>query len=291
MRTSLECMSCFVRQGLHAVRLVSDDESVHEQVLREVLRHASGIDLKQSPVEMGQYIHRCIRYLTGEDDPYAATKQRFNQEALRLLPKLRTIILESDCPLETAVRIAIAGNIIDFGVRSDIDEEAVHASLEHALTTPISKEAFAAFQDQAEHAERILYLADNAGEIVFDRLLLEQLPTERVVVAVKASPVINDATMADARTAGITDRVEVIDNGDDAPGTVLENCAADFIQRFKQADMIIAKGQGNYESLNEVEAPVFFLLKAKCAVVADDLGCNVGDLILHQQMKQMPVGI
>ena len=130
------------------------------------------------------------------------------------------------------------------------------------------------------NAGRILYLCDNAGEILFDKLLIEQLPYGKVTVSVRGFPVINDATMIDAEAAGLTALVEVIDNGSDAPGTLLEDCRRDFQERFKQADLVIAKGQGNYESLSEVRKEIFFLLNVKCQVIARKLGYHIGDLVL-----------
>ncbi len=134
-------------------------------------------------------------------------------------------------------------------------------------------------------ARDILYLGDNAGEVVFDRVLIERLPYDEVTFVVKGSPVINDATMADAEAAGLTDLVEVITNGSDGPGTILKTCSPQFRERFGQADLIIAKGQGNYESLSEVDKSIFFVLKAKCPVIARDLDCTIGEMILRRNEK------
>jgi len=279
MKTFLDCIPCFVRQALDSVRLVTDDENIHEQVLRNVLHLAGKMDLRQSPAAMGQHIHQHIRRLTGVNDPYREIKDRFNQLALRLFPDLKARIQNSSAPFETAVRLSIAGNIIDFGVNSRLDESDVLDAIEHALSAPLNgnvRDFSAAVQD----AGRILYLADNAGEIVFDRLFLEQLPTEKITMVVKGSPVINDATMIDAEIAGITDILEVIDNGSDAPGTILGTCSETFQKRFAAADLVIAKGQGNYETLNDVEKDIFFVLKVKCSVIAKHIGCPVGSLVL-----------
>jgi len=138
------------------------------------------------------------------------------------------------------------------------------------------------FRDAVRRAENILYLADNAGEIVLDRLLIGQLPVERVTVVVKGEPVINDATMDDAIIAGLPKIVEVIDNGSDAPGTILETCSQAFRNRFENTDLIIAKGQGNYETLSDANKNIFFILKAKCPIIARDLGCEIGEMILRK---------
>jgi uncharacterized protein with ATP-grasp and redox domains len=138
------------------------------------------------------------------------------------------------------------------------------------------------FRQAVNDAREILYIADNAGEIVFDRLLIERLPIEKVTVAVKGSPVINDVTMEDALVAGLPRIVEVIDNGSDAPGTILESCSGYFQERFEKADLVIAKGQGNYETLSDIDKNIFFILKAKCPVIARDIGCEVGQMIFQK---------
>jgi len=284
MRTFLDCIPCFVRQALDATRFVTDDVRVHERVLREVLRAASEMDLSVTPPEMGLRIHRAIRELTGVADPYREVKERFNRAALALYPELKARVRAAADPLEAAARLAIAGNIIDFGVRSSIETAEVEALIHGALDAPLEG-SVAPLRAALDEADRILFLADNAGEIVFDRLLIEELPLERVVVAVKGSPIINDATRADAEVAGLTDLVEVIDNGSDAPGTLLGVCSEAFRRRFEEADVVIAKGQANYETLSEADQDIFFLLQAKCAVIARDLGCPVGSFVLRRHRE------
>ncbi len=281
MKTFFDCIPCFVRQALDSVRLVTDDEVVHERLLREVLRAASAMDLRQSPPAMGQHIHRLIRRLTRQRDPYGEIKQRHNRLALELYPKLRALVRGSGSPLETALRLAIAGNVIDLGVNARLDESSVSEAIEGALSAPLNGDV-GAFAEAVSSARRILYLADNAGEIAFDRLLIEQMPVEKVTLAVRGAPVINDATIVDAQVAGIPGLVEVIDNGSDAPGTILEDCSPEFRRRFDQADLIVAKGQGNYETLGDVPKDIFFVLKAKCPVIARHLGCHVGSLVLQR---------
>jgi len=282
MRTFFDCIPCFVRQSLDAVRMVTSDEAVHEQLLREVLEMLSGMDLQQSPPQMAQLIHRRIRQLSGEGDPYRRAKERLNRLALDVYPQLERRVQEAPEPLEVAARLAIAGNIMDLGVDNHLSDERIHEAIDHALDAPLDAD-LPEFAEVVEGATSILYLADNAGEIVFDRLLIEQLPREKVIVAVKGSPIINDATMSDARAAGLTELVEVIDNGSDAPGTILADCSEAFRQRFDQADVVIAKGQGNYETLSDVDKDIYYILNAKCAVIARDLGCQVGSLILRRR--------
>ncbi|MCF7956448.1 MAG: ARMT1-like domain-containing protein [Phycisphaerae bacterium] len=285
MRIYLDCMSCFARQALDAARLATDDEQIHEEVVRKVLRMASELDMNQSPPVIGQQIHRLVRNLVGSDDPYYKVKQQFNSLALKLYPSLRTQIINSRDPFETAIRFAIAGNIIDFGAKSYLTESEVRMAVNDSLSSYLDPEQVKSFKKAVNEAEKILYLADNAGEIVFDHLLIEQMPIDKITVVVKGSPVINDATMDDANLTGLSRIVEVIDNGSDGPGTILDNCSRDFMRHFEKADLIISKGQGNYETLSGVNKNIFFLLKAKCPVIAEDIGCEVGEMILHRSRQ------
>ncbi len=282
MRIYLDCIPCFIRQSLDAARHAIDDEHIHEQVVRRVLSLSKDLDMRQSPPVIGQQIHRLIRDLVGVDDPYHGIKQRFNDMALKLYAKMRRFIIESGDPLETAVRLAIAGNIIDFGVKSQFHESELEETINQCLSCEFSDGQLEVFRRAINEAEKILYLADNAGEIVFDRLLIEQLPIDKITVAVKGSPVINDATMEDAIHAGLPQIVDVIDNGSDAPGTILQSCSRSFRDYFDKADLVIAKGQGNYETLSDVNKNIFFLLKAKCPVISGSIGCNIGEMILQR---------
>ena len=282
MKVYLDCFPCFLRQTLDAVRFVTQDEKIHEEVVRQVLELVRCTDARHTPPAIGQQIHRVIRRATGNLDPYRHRKHGSNTLALKLYPSLRDRIRESHHPLETAVRLAIAGNVIDFGIYSSLAATDVTGAVESALANGWDAGCLEEFTQAVNDAHTILYIGDNAGEVVFDRLLIEQLPHEKVTFAVKGSPVINDATMEDAEMAGLTRLVEVVENGSDAPGTILEDCSAEFRERFERSDLIIAKGQGNYESLSGVDKDVFFILKAKCPVIAADLDCDIGQMILRR---------
>ena len=282
MRIFLDCIPCFVRQALDSARLVTDDEQIHEQVVRAVLRLASDLDMSQSPPAIGQQIHRVIRTLVGNDDPYQKQKQYFNRMALQMCQALNERLTRTEDPFEDAVRLAIAGNIIDLGVKTSLAESDIARITDESLAAEFEGRQVDEFKEAVNQADHILYLTDNAGEIVFDRLLIEQLPVAKVTVGVRGKPVINDATLEDAEFVGLTDCVEVIDNGSDAPGTILETCSQSFRDRFEAADLIIAKGQGNYETLSDVKQNIFFILMAKCPVIARDLGCEVGEMILQR---------
>ncbi len=285
MNTSLECLPCFVRQGLEAVGFVSGDAAFQERVLRALLVDLSAIDLSQPPPVIAQQVHRRLRELTGVADPYSEIKTRQNAAALSVLPRMRDYLRSSADPLLTGVRLAIAGNAIDSGVSACLLPEEIPSAIESALAEPFAGE-IEHFRAVIQRARRILYLADNAGEIAFDRLLIELLPAGVVTVAVRGHAVLNDALRADAVAVGLADLVEIIDNGSDAPGTLLNDCSAEFVRSFCAADLVIAKGQGNYETLSQVDAPVTFLLKAKCPVIAKDLRAPVGSHVLWMPNRE-----
>ncbi len=293
MNTSLDCIPCLLRQTLEAARMVSGNPAVHEQMMREVLHWTSQMDLNQSPPAVAQRIHRRLREITGIKDPYQAAKARQNRIAEELLPELRAEIHSSISPLIAAARIAIAGNMIDMGVHVDVSETDVIQAIRQATSAPFYGEVDVFSQAVAE-ARSILYLADNAGEIAFDRLLIEQISPERVTLVVRGYPVINDATRIDAQLVGLDEMVGLVDNGSDAPGTLLEDCSPEFLSRFTKADLIIAKGQGNYESLNHRLDNIFFLFKVKCPMVARHVKQPVGTQVLmrssHDSLATMEIG-
>ena len=281
MKTSLDCIPCILRQSLDAARMVSKDPSVHENILREVLGWAGEMDLSQSPPAMAQRIHRRLREIAGVDDPYRETKDRQNFIALEMLPSLRSKIESASDPLLLAARLAIAGNVIDMGVNGNLTEADMLQAVNRALTEPLVGD-YDEFRTAIAKAQSILYLADNAGEIAFDRLLIEKLLPERVTLVVRGAPVINDATLADAQAVGLDKIVEIIDNGSDAPGTILRDCSQEFQRRYSDADLIIAKGQGNFETLSNEPENIFFLFKVKCPLVSELVHQPIGTQMLLQ---------
>lgn len=208
MKTFFDCIPCLIRQSLASVRLATADERVHEQVLCEGLLAASRMDLRQPPAAMSQVVHRRIRELCQNRDPYHASKARFNRLALDLLPALRHRLEEAPDPWDAAVRLAIAGNVMDLAVKGGLSEAQIRHSIAQSLNESLDGST-AEFAASVRGARNILYLTDNAGEIVFDRLLIEQMPPEKGTVAVRGSPVINDATLEYAEQAGLTRLVQV----------------------------------------------------------------------------------
>jgi damage-control phosphatase, subfamily I len=279
MNTLLDCIPCFARQALEAVVLATNDPLQRESLLRELLYDIAETNWQGTPPAMGQRIHRRIRDELHCPDPYRDIKTRMNRMAARLVPQMRERIAAHPDPREAAVRVAIGGNLLDVGAKTRIDAADLPAHLDTIWTQPLHGDLEGLFR-AAERAHSILYLADNAGEIFFDRLLIEQLPAEKITVFVRGFPVLNDATVADAEQAGLPQIVPVLGNGSDAPGTILEDCSEAFRGWFDRADLIIAKGQGNYETLSDSPRPVYFLFTVKCPLVAEQIGEPVGSLVV-----------
>ena len=271
MQTYFECIPCFTRQALDALRQISDDEEFILRVLRRVLKESAEFKMDLSPPEMAQTIHRIIREESGDPDPYAAIKAHSNSVALHLLDEARTLVEGAIDPFQMAVRFSIAGNIMDFALTAKIEDLDASLLIKKTLRQTLDDAAVNELRQAVQRAETILILGDNAGEIVFDRLLVEQLGDAQVVYAVKGSPVINDATRTDAHAAGMDRIAKIIDTGNDAPGTLLDQCSAEFLAWFDLADLVIAKGQANYETLSEAHRSLFFLTQIKCPVIARDL--------------------
>lgn len=286
MKTYVDCLPCFCRQAYEAVRFATEDVEIQAQIIKAVLKDASEYDMTKSPPEMAADIHRRVKELTGVEDPYRAVKEASTQFALQMYPMLRERVLHSGNPLETAVRLAAAGNVIDFGVSGEMDCEHYQQVIERALHEPLQGGGMDTFESDIQNADLILYLADNAGEIVFDRLLLEQLPLEKTILAVRGEPIINDATMEDAKHSELPAEVRLIDNGSAVPGTLLSSCSPEFQDIFQKADMVISKGQANYETLSTVDAVVYYILKVKCPVIGRDIGLPQGSFVIKRSARQ-----
>jgi len=280
LKIGLECIPCFVRQAFEAVSLVTNDQKVRERILRQVLARLSRISFDNTPPYIARDIHRIVKLLSGDSDPYLEIKKDSNTLALKLMPSLKELIESSANPFETAVRLAIAGNIIDCGQGGHVNEEQIKKTISQCLDQPVSKDAINELKEEIEKASSILYLGDNAGEVFFDRLLIEELQGYPVIFAVRGAPTINDALRDDARMADLHKLVAVVDNGSDVPGTILEECSEEFKRLFFEADLVIGKGQGNYETLSDEQKRIFFLLKVKCPVIAEHIGCQEGEMVI-----------
>jgi uncharacterized protein with ATP-grasp and redox domains len=276
MKTFLDCYPCFLDQALRAGRMATDDEQKIKELLDSVGCMIKDIPMDHTPPETGEMIYRKIRELTGVDDPYREVKKSSISEALELYPDLQKMVDEADDRLLAAIRLAIAGNVIDLGVSREF---ILGDEIREVLRQDFAVFHYDAFKAHLRSTSSVLYIGDNAGESVFDRILIEELD-KPVTYVVRDIPVINDVTMEDALDSGIDEIAEIISSGSTAPGNILRLCNKKFLDKFEHSDLIISKGQGNYEALSEVGRPVFFLLKAKCRVIATDLGVKVDDIVL-----------
>jgi uncharacterized protein with ATP-grasp and redox domains len=287
MKTFYDCLPCFVAQAVSALERCGTDDELFQETMRVVFGELAAVDFTASPPATVRRLYALIHQATGNTDPYAAEKKQSNRLALDLADGLTG---EADGFVDR-LKLAMAANSIDYGRYGRLEEKDVLTSMQAALTACVDAKAVEALRGAIGEATDILYLCDNAGEIVFDRMFIEELPRAKITAVVRGRPVINDATLEDARQAGLVDLVEVIDNGSDAPGTLLETCSETFRERFAAADLIIAKGQGNFETLSEVTGKrIFFLLKVKCPLIARDIGQPTGCLVVKEYF-QPPVKI
>lgn len=265
MRTGNECLICFMRQALGTVRRCTDDTMEQWRIVTEVGGLLPGFDPGLPPPENAVHYYRLISDRTGIADPFRAEKQETNVFALDLEQRTRELIALEEDPLMAAIQFAINANVLDYGAQVLLDRDAALASCRQPLTI----NHYAALRRLIDNRATILYLADNCGEIVFDKLLIELLLAHgcKVTLAVRRSPIINDATPEDARSCGLDALCPVIDNGADIPGTSLTSCGDAFRRQFFEADCIISKGMGNFECLSGVRAPIFFLFIVKCTAV------------------------
>lgn len=293
MRTYLDCIPCFYAQSLQAARISGADLEMQ----REVLRHLSGLvpdfSLDTSPAEMGRAIYGMISKVTGKKDPYKEIKEESNKLALKVYPKLKTKVQESENPLLIAVLLAITGNLIDFSrkdfqeITAEIDKIADY-NFDLEIINTNKHFDYQLFCKRLLEAKSVLYLADNAGEVVFDRILIEQLVRDyqkNVLYVVKGKPALNNALVEDAISCGINKFANIISCGADCPGVILKYCSPEFMRLFEEAEIIISKGQCNYEALSGETNPLFFLLIAKCPVIARHVGCAVGDYVLKNNCQ------
>jgi uncharacterized protein with ATP-grasp and redox domains len=280
MRVYLDCFPCFLRQSIIALRLGTSDRSLREAILKSTFEDILRADTSKPPAFTTTFIHRRIRQMLGSD-PFKKIKSEYNQIALELYPSLKESVQKSPDPLWMSSRLAIAGNVIDFGIFTSVD---IQGTVRRALADQLAEDDYSALREAVSSVEEILYLTDNAGEIVFDKILIETLMSlgKRVIAVVKGSPVINDSTLEDARESGLEGVCEVIDNGSDAVGTILEQTSPFFQETFDRAQLIVSKGQANFETLSGSEKNIFFLFQSKCEVVSKELGLSKGSMLLRK---------
>jgi damage-control phosphatase, subfamily I len=283
MKVHYECAACFLRQTREALDLATDDESMKMDITEKVLKLVSETYRRGAVSNViGTEVHRTIKNETGNQDPYSREREMSNDIASDFLPQVESLLGDKN-NLENYVKIAIAGNIIDFGALGlDMDMEAlIINTMEKDPTINNTNE----LENELKISKTVLYLADNIGEIVFDKILIERIKEYDVdvTVALKEKPILNDACIDDAIKIGLDKVSRLISTGTDSIGIIEGDVSPEFMDLFKKSDMVIAKGLGNYEGLGEMDLedkPVYCLLNAKCKPVARDIGVNLGDNIV-----------
>ena len=281
MKAQLACIPCIMKQAYNTAVRATNDEKCIRRILNRTAEYVVHLNLDVTPADASNFVYKITREITGNDDPYKEDKKKFNELCLNRIQEVREKIETSVDPLKAAAKVAILGNIIDMGIGYAFDLEA---EMKRVLHEPFAIDDYDAFTKQlAEGMKHILYLGDNAGEIVFDRLFIEKLTRiHKVTFVVKKGPVINDATMEDADFAGMTSITTVIDTGSDGIGVKWSDASEEFLRSYETADLVISKGQGNFETMSDRKKSIYFLLRAKCDCVARELGVSAGDIVFKK---------
>jgi uncharacterized protein with ATP-grasp and redox domains len=270
-----------VKQAYSTVVRAVEDEDKRWEVLTLSAAVLPDLSRNDSPAYNSSVLLHKVNEHLGMEDPYADAKKELNEKALSLVGAVKDKIKAAENKLEAAVRLSVAGNVLDLGIAHEADLEE---TIESALGDGFARFDYDAFQEKLNSSQRILYILDNAGELVFDKLVIDGLRAhgKMVVAAVKGGPVLNDATREDAEQAGLDKSAKVIDTGNNFVGVVRDKCSDMFLKVLDSADMVIAKGQGNYETLDESGDRFFFILKAKCPHIAKSLGIEENRFALIQ---------
>ncbi|MFW6266540.1 MAG: damage-control phosphatase ARMT1 family protein [Halanaerobiales bacterium] len=278
MKIQLDCIPCISRQVLEAARMITDDEDVIWEIMKKYGEMITQIDKDSKAPLVTARIHNFVKEKTNKNDLYYEFKEKNIEMASKLMPEVEKVIKNADDSLEVALVMSAMGNAIDAGVSLEVD---IETNIKSAVDNGFVHSDFEKFELELQTADELLFIADNAGEAVFDKLLLKELNKRDVdvIYAVRDVPILNDITMREAEELNINKQAEVISSGCQSPGTVLEEASTEFKEIYKRADLVISKGQGNLEGLLGEERDIYFLLKAKCDLVADILEVNVGDFV------------
>ena len=276
---NLDCYPCMMRQIIDLLSFSKVKGKKRCDIFFKVYDYLRNRPLEEDCLRMGNEIYLIVKEETGIEDPCKEIKGISNKASLKIYLWLKNIVQNSRENLKTALKIAIAGNVIDVGAGIDLKlKESVHKTIKQ----DIDKDCFSDFVKLLSKANLILFLADNAGEVVFDKVLLEELnkiSKNKINYIVKEEPFLNDAMEMDAVFAGIDKVANIISNGSGYAGTQIDNCGKSFLEKFSKADLIISKGYANYMSLRNIKVPIFFMLKAKCPITQKEFHTNKGFII------------
>lgn len=281
MEIILDCLPCMLKQVLEASRMATNDTNIQEKILIEAIDIISNYKECSCSPELALKMHQTIRRYTGNNDPYQNVKSRDIKAAKEVYPFIKSFLQEKNNSLYWALKIAATGNNIDSAIYNNVD---IKGFVKNELEKEFSLCDIDSFESKLKKAQTILIIGDNSGETLFDKVLAEYLLQYNIEVmyAVRNNPIINDTTLKEAYESGLDSCTTIISTGCDAPGAILEKCSDEFIDLFNTADLIISKGQGNYEALSDCKKNMFFLLKAKCPVLSKRLGVNINDYVLKE---------
>jgi len=273
-----ECYACLVRQAVSAMNSAGVDQITQISTIKEVLRTLEKADDSLSPSDLAGQTNQVIREIVGINDLYKEIKRKSHILAEEYLEDLINLSKEGNDKLEQGLKISAAGNVIDVVHANDYD-------LWDEVITTVNQELLGggveAFRQRIDESPYLLYLADNVGETIFDRVFIETLDIP-VIYGVKGGPILNDATREDALAAGIEQIAEIVETGSRAPGTILSQCSDEFQYLFERSNLILAKGQANYETLDDKGDKIFFLLRVKCPILSREIDTPLGNLVLKQ---------
>lgn len=279
-----ECVPCYLTQVLSALGFAGVSDQAKNEILYEMAAEIPSLSRHQTPSYNSTLILRKTYERLGSKDPYASAKRESNLAAKDVVQKILSSWQDEPEPVLTALKLAVAGNVIDLGIQTGYD---IDTAVKQAMQSDLDKDAYQEFLDMVGNSRSILIIGDNSGEIVFDQILVIALGNlgKQVLYSVKSAPIINDATMEDAVETGMDRLVPIIETGSGFLGVEWDMCSDEFRRKFNEADMVLAKGQANYESLegcSHAGNKTFFLLKAKCPCVAENLGVKLGDWVLRR---------
>lgn len=274
------CFFCFARAFERLIEKENLQPKEKKQFANEMFGLFNDVKYDFSIPEVSRELHVLLKQYSNNPDPYQKEKKQSNDLVIGMYPELKDIIFQSGNYFDTALRLSIAGNIIDFGINNTFD---LHSTIDKVLNSEFAIDDSLQLKQSLSEAKTVLYLADNCGEMVFDKLFIETIMHPNLIYAVRGEPVINDVTLEDAKYVGMELVADVISNGYDAPSTLLDHCSSEFLEVFNRADVIISKGQGNLEGLlGNTTKDIYFLLMVKCEVIADVLGVKKGDFVVKK---------
>jgi hypothetical protein len=275
----LDCLPCICRQTLESARMVTEDADIQKEIMKKYAQIIpEAVDKDISAPELAAEIQAYIKKISGNKDPYKKLKEKNLKEVTLILDLVKKEIEQAEDSFLAALLMAAMGNSIDAGVSLDVE---IEENIERALKNSFKINDYQKFLNQIESAKKMLFIADNTGEALFDKLLLEKLKNFdlEITYAVREVPILNDITKKEALEIGIDEYADIISNGSRAPGMLMQTATPEFLKAYKEADIVLSKGQGNLEGLYQEEENIYYLLKAKCELIAKILDVEVGDFI------------